>query len=319
MKKSGFCLLLAGLVALGGCGTARGDAPEAGTPPAAAQAAPAWEIQTPVPAQEPEVTPGALNYPAPAMENSPYADLPEGNYYWAYDIYALYGGQEPCEFEGDLSLRFSAGEGNYRLSLPQMEGDDALSRGINAYYQAEYERRVPELEASQTEAERDYYGAEYEGLSSDIPFFSEGEHCRYTWGGYCTVVFYDSYRGGRSTCNYYTHVFEEETGGRIGLGDLFSGAEEEYVPALQCALAEHGYFMPEAYPAEYMKSRAWLWYDGSVPLPSTGSFLVTPNGLAFPYDTGAISAMASGCVTLLLPYEAVAGLLRPEVLERVTG
>ncbi len=324
MKRSGFCVLLAALFLLSGCDGRSEPEKQAAEPPAA---------------QSGSVGPAPYAETAPAYglaeeDDNPYASyVDSGGMYlsWLYDVYEAYRGADGetrietrnrqwLEYHIDLSA-LDDGAGYWHsneIKLPQFSGADPFAAGVNRHYREVYDRLLKEEWAYQEE-----YAA-WDG-SSYIDRFGTGLIMKdeYLWNGFYQVILTRPDIGSRVFYAPVIETFDAETGEMLGLEDLFAGEEEVWVPALAELLAEEGLSRAAGNGEgfERIADSENLFFGFAVAeemgAESFQSFMLTPNGLGFAFPVGLTAAMCVGEVIVLVPYEKAAGLLKPEILERV--
>lgn len=327
MKRSGFCVLLAALFLLSGCDGRSEPQKQAAEPPAA---------------QSGSVGPAPYAETAPAYgpaeeDDNPYASyVDSGGMYlsWLYDVYEAYRGAEEEKrsetrkgqwLEYDIELSgLSDGVGYWHsneIKLPQFAGEDPFAAEINRHYREVYDRLLKEEWAYQEE----YAALDCSDYSYIDPFgtglIMEDE---FLWNGFYQVVLSRRSIGSRVFYDPVVETFDAETGELLGLEDLFAGEEAVWVPALGALLAEEGLSrsVEGGEGFERLADSENLFFGFSVAeemgAESFQNFMLTPNGLGFAFPVGRIAAMCVGEVIVLVPYEAAAGILKPEILERVT-
>lgn len=325
MKRSGFCVLLAALFLLSGCDGRSEPEKQAAEPPAA---------------QSGSVGPAPYAETAPAYgpaeeDDNPYASyLDSGGMYlsWLYDVYEAYRGADGetrietrnrqwLEYHIDLSAALDDGAGYWHsneIKLPQFSGADPLAAGVNRHYREVYDSLLKEERAYQEE-----YAA-WDG-SSCIDRFGTGlvMEDEYLWNGFYQVVLSRRSIGSRVFYDPVVETFDAETGELLGLEALFAGEEEAWLPALAGLLAEEGLSRAVGGGgfgriAEHQEPMIDFAPAQELGAEVFQSFMLTPNGLGFAFSTGLAAPMCVGELIVLVPYEAAAGILKPEILERVT-
>jgi|GEM_PF-5375832 len=131
---------------------------------------------------------------------------------------------------------------------------------------------------------------------------------------YMSVTRYnETYMGGE----YVSHTFGADnfnlkTGRILSLGDLFGGDIESYTQKLNALiygeLKKHPSF--PALFSEVKKDNLHEYIDNN-------TFVLTPNGLGFIFNECEIAPHSSGTVNITVPYEALDGILKINVFEKI--
>lgn len=157
--------------------------------------------------------------------------------------------------------------------------------------------------------------ANYQGVRRDFgtvsaPWFYENE-VRVTWdslGVISMISSADGYTGGaHGSAVRIWGVLDANTGRRLALGDLIAASARDTLERLGEAAFRGARRIPEGGALQ----RDGFWFENGR-FRLAGNFGLDRDGLVFHYNSYEVAPYAMGPTTVVIPWDAVAGYLRPD-------